>query len=74
MERRNSTIANGHDHDERHHVLSSFYKKRRGMVTVESLLIFGSFALATYAFFFLGKAVIAAYFGDGNHYTAIPLF
>lgn len=47
---------------------------RRAMVAVETLLIFGSFSLAAFLFFFLGKAVISAFFGDGNHYTAIPLF
>ncbi len=47
---------------------------RHAMVAVETLLIFGSFSLAAFLFFFLGKAVISAFFGDGNHYTAIPLF
>jgi hypothetical protein len=47
---------------------------RKGMASVETLMIFATFVVASFVFFLLGKRVIIAFFGDGNHYLAIPLF
>ena len=46
----------------------------RGSIAIENLLILATFSLGTFAFFYLGRAAIGAFFGDGNHYLAIPLF
>lgn len=47
-------------------------KQRLGMTTIEMLLIFATFVVATFAFARLGISVIQVYFVDGHQMTGIP--
>lgn len=50
------------------------HARRRGAVSIEALLVFATFVIGSFIFFFLGQAALAAYFREGHFYLASPLF
>lgn len=48
--------------------------QRSGSASVETLLVLAVVLVAAFVFFYVGRDVVGQYFGEGNHYLAVPIF